>query len=302
MLDTRYHIIYLCAIFLMLGFGIIIGDSFIGPIQVRQNTANLAVLRTKVDGALQDANSAKDQAGKLESSIESLRPRLVQNQLQNKRVIIVQTGDSSDAAASARTSLIDAGATTATCVVADKLNALDPEEAQDIASELNTAAPNMTVASDDPISAIIRAITETLLQGTKNRPTTSSIIEVLQHHDLANVTGDLGANNANFVIVGGEIDDSAASDKSDSVIIEGLKHLATRPISIVGCEPLSVATSSIPTYQSEDVASVDCIDQPLGMLDLPFAVNGGVVIDDYGLKSTAHRQIPVSLASADGSL
>ena len=39
---------------------------------------------------------------------------------------------------------------------------------------------------------------------------------------------------------------------------------------------------------------MDCIDQPLGQLALPFALRGET--DSYGLKPTAARRVPASLA------
>jgi hypothetical protein len=64
---------------------------------------------------------------------------------------------------------------------------------------------------------------------------------------------------------------------------------------VVGCEPFTAAASSIPLYQNYGIATIDCIERPLGRLDLPFALRGGADAVDYGLKPTASRRIPVSL-------
>jgi hypothetical protein len=41
------------------------------------------------------------------------------------------------------------------------------------------------------------------------------------------------------------------------------------------------------------------VDQPLGALDLPFALSGEA--DSYGLKATAARQLPASLDGGGAS-
>jgi hypothetical protein len=100
------------------------------------------------------------------------------------------------------------------------------------------------------------------------------------------------------VIVGGRNEDgippAGLVADTETGIVEGLTH-AGADVSVVGCEPLEVAASSIPNYQKEQIATVDCIDQPLGQLDLPFALRGGVDKADYGLKNTAGRELPASM-------
>ena len=79
--------------FLMLGFGILIGASVIGPDQVRQQASSIAALRVEADKVAQDRDQARDRLAKDEAALASLRPTLVRGKLAGKRVILIQTGD-----------------------------------------------------------------------------------------------------------------------------------------------------------------------------------------------------------------
>ena len=115
----------------------------------------------------------------------------------------------------------------------------------------------------------------------------------MEGQGLIAVKGDLSRPVALFVLVGGGdgTDDGAAG--LDTALADQLTA-ANGSARVVGCEPLDAAVSSVQAYQDDGMATVDCIDQPLGQLALPFALRGET--DSYGLKPTAARQLPASLA------
>ncbi len=88
-------------------------------------------------------------------------------------------------------------------------------------------------------------------------------------------------------MVGGSRDDTPQI-AVDGPLIGGLKAAGSSPL-VVGCEPFTAAVSSIPGYQAAGIATVDCIDLPLGQIALPFALRGEA--GDYGLKPTARQQL-----------
>jgi hypothetical protein len=91
MLDSRYHIIYLVVIFLVLGFGIIIGSSLDVPAQLMQQHHALTTLQAQVDGAVQDGKVARERLSQMETAMESIRPRLVRGVLAGNRVAMQLT-------------------------------------------------------------------------------------------------------------------------------------------------------------------------------------------------------------------
>ncbi len=275
MLDLRQHLFYFIAIFLMLGVGMLVGASFYGPAQVRQQQKSLAHLRVQVDGAVQQGRDAKDLLAKNEAALDSLRLPLVHGLLSGKRIVLVQTGDSADAAQEAATALRDAGATpAATVVLGSGWAGLEPGGRAD--SLANLAA---------------------ILSAGASAPSRAGSLQTLEDQGLLVVTGSLDAPCSLFVLVGGTRQDSGVDNAPqaalETALARGLQAEAGASARLVGCEEYGADTSSVPAFQQAAVSTVDCIDRPLGKLDLPFALLGGASAGDYGLKATARSQVPL---------
>lgn len=289
MLDVRYHIFYLGLMFLMLGFGIFVGASVIGPTLGKKQTDSLTTLRQEVNKVVQDRNQARDRLAKDEAAINALRPALVRGKLAGKRVIVIQTGNYSEAADSVDAALADAGATVvATVSLTDKwgtLTARQRETLRGIADPADPAAQHQ---------ALLTALAAVLTSGTEGSAAQTEVLPAMQRQGLVTVSGDLTQSCSLFVLVGGYRDD-ASPDVVEAPLLDGLKA-ASGTATVVGCEPFGAAVSSIPTYQSAGIATVDCVDLPLGQLALPFALHGDA--GDYGLKPTARQQLPAMLGGA----
>lgn len=309
--DTRTHIIYLCAIFLMLGFGILIGEGLY-PAQIRQEAKTLAGLRVQVDAAMQDDKSTKDQMDKLEDTFDSLRPSLVHGKLTGKRVIVVQTGDSHDATGSAGTALNDAGAVVVTVTVNPSITGLSAEEKSKISQIEGTQAGSPAISTDgqaiggrggeeDPNAPVFQAVAAILVHGTANSQSNEALLENLETEGMITVDGDLSNPSNLFVFVGGQTDPPAEQDDADPAasldvpLMERLSALSRNRATIVGCESSTASLSYMTDYQNEGIGTVDCIDQPVGQIALPYVLRGGKDKDDYGLKSTAKKVLPASV-------
>jgi len=285
MLDARYHLFYLIAIFLMLGFGILIGASYYGPIQVNQQKKVLDALAAETNKVVQERNEVRDRVAKDESALSSLRPALVRGKLVGKRVILIQTGDYADATQQANTAVSDAGATVAaTVVLTSRWGTLLPKQRDALAA---IASPTSAADQD---KALLTALATALTTGSNSRAS-SATLEALQGQDLITRSGDLSQPCALFVLVGGSRDDTS-SNLLDGPLLDGFKSVPGS-VTLVGCEPFTAAASSIPAYQAAGIPTVDCVDLPLGQLVLPFALQEH--LGDYGLKPTAKQPLPDSL-------
>lgn len=273
--DIRYHFIYLIAVFLMLGVGMLVGASFVGPDQVKRQTTAIRDLRTQANQAVSEYQASRDQLGKTEQALDDLRPALVHGKLTGRRVTLIQTGDYPEATQDAATALRDAGASpVVTLILSPKWMALT----------------SGAQASD--LTGLAQALT-----GGTAQEANAQTLQSLENQDLVTVTGDLVQPCSLFVLVGGAKDDygQSAPGTLDSALIRQIQESSHSGAVLVGCEPFDAVASFIPSYQSAQIATVDCIDLPLGQLALPFALTGGADTDDYGLKSTAKRLIPDSL-------
>ena len=282
MLDARYHLFYLIAIILMLAFGILIGGSYYGPIQVNQQKQFVQALAAQTNKVVQQRDEARGRVAKDEAALASIQPTLVRGKLAGKRVIVIQTGDYAEADGAVNKAITDAGATvTATVVLTDKWGTLTPKQRAALSSVADTIGP----AGQD--KALLAALATALAAGAEGTAT----LEALQGENLITESGDLSQPCALFVLVGGKSDDTAGMSL-DALLLDGFKTV-TAAVTLVGCEPFAAAASSIPAYQSAGIATVDCIDLPLGQLALPFALRGEM--GDYGLKPTAKQLLPDSL-------
>jgi len=282
--DFRYHIFYLGLMFLMLGFGIFVGASVIGPAQVRAQTNSIANLRQQANKILQDGDQARDRLARDEGILAALRPGRVRGKLAGKRVIVLQTGDYPDAVTDATTAVSDAGATVvATVILTHEWKTLNARQRD----ALDAVAPVGADASAQD-AALLAALAGALSDGTGAGPVPAKTLEALQGQDLITLTGDLSQPCGLFVVVGGGSDEADAP-KTDGPLLAGFRASAP-PARVVGCEPSAAASSSVPAFQAAGIASVDCVDLPLGQLDLPFALRGDM--GDYGIKPTARQTLP----------
>jgi len=289
MLDVRYHIFYLGLMFLMLGFGIFIGASIIGPAQVHQQAGAIASLRVTTNKVAQDRDLALDRVTKDEAALASLRPALVRGKLAGKRVILLQTGNYPEAAQAANTAVSDAGAmVAATVVLTNKWGALLSKQREALSS---FADPTDPARQDE---ALLAALAAALMTGNGSGGAASHILEALKEQGLITVSGEMSQPCTLFVLVGGKSDDTAGVSL-DGPLLDGFKAAST-DATVVGCEPFGAAASSMPAYQSAGIATVDCVDLPLGQLALPLALRGEK--GDFGLKATAKQPLPDSLAEA----
>ena len=287
MLDARYHLFYSIVVFLMLGFGVMIGASYYGPVQVRQQQNVVRKLADETSAVVQQRNQLQSRLNDDETALASLQPALVRGKLAGKRVVLIQTGDYADATTSANQSLEDAGATVAaTVVLSGRWGALTARQRQ----ALSSVAAGTDPAAQD--KALLAALSSALALGTGASPANFAAVTALQQAGLLTLSGDLSQPCTLFVVVGGSSADQADTSV-DAALLAGFGTQAG--VTVAGCEPSGAASSAIPAYQTAGIATVDCIDLPLGQIALPFALRGEA--GDYGIKPTAKQRLPDSLGS-----
>ncbi|MGI4788863.1 MAG: copper transporter [Janthinobacterium lividum] len=289
MLDARYHLYYSIVIFLMLGIGILIGASLYGPVQVHQQNQAVQKLASETNTVVQQRNEIQGRLDNDEQALASLRPLLVHGKLLGKRIVLIQTGDYADGTQSANQCLEDAGATvTATVVLTEQWSVLSTKQRAALASISDTPEP----AAQD--KALLASLASVLVHGTLIEPSGATVLTKLQQIGLMTLSGDLSQPCMLFVLVGGGSGDTS-DNAPDAGLLEGFKALPGN-VTVAGCEPSSAVASSISVYQSFGIATVDCIDLPLGQIALPLALRGE--LGDYGIKATAKQRLPDSLTGA----
>jgi hypothetical protein len=300
MITVRYHIASLCAMILTLGIGIWIGLAIGSPDLQRRQTALLKDANYKLDQVLQEREEASQQLDQNRQALSELVPHFTHNLLNGKRVAIIRTGDYPDAAQSATDALAQTGATVVSSIsISDEFDEATDKERSSVIGSLNL--PPTDSATTDQNNALYQIITEGLKIGTAKRQDIQDAIDRISSAGLISYSGDFQNPVDLVIVVGGsssdpgEIDTSDEQDRERAVLDQLIMPTEFTVAQVVGCEPRQVGTSSVPVYQEEGIASVDCIDEPLGVLDMVFALHGESAT--YGIKPGARLLAPASLES-----
>ena len=91
MIDFRYHLVSIIAVFLALAVGIVLGTAALnGPIQTNLNN-NLSRVTSEKRGLESDVSEQRAQLGAADAFAEAAAPRLLRGTLEDERVLLVTT-------------------------------------------------------------------------------------------------------------------------------------------------------------------------------------------------------------------
>ncbi len=112
MIDFRYHLVSIVAVFLALAVGIVLGSTELRGVAISALDRTSSSLSNKLDAANTENNALQQQAQANQQFATAAEPVLLKNLLDGKRVVIITTpGASSTLVNGLKTGLGDAGAT-----------------------------------------------------------------------------------------------------------------------------------------------------------------------------------------------
>ena len=273
MIDFRYHLVSIVAVFLALAIGIVLGSTELqGPTYNFLNRTT-AKLQTELDQATSQRNTAQQQASEGELYAQAIEPAVLHNLLTGQRLLIVtEPGAQSSVVSGINSAAIEAGATVTgqinlapkffdtSATTQDSLNqttldvaqtasiTLDPsatyqqQAAQVIASEILTtspASPNGQSASDPGANAgtMLQAYAASQFLSTTGQPATPATLAIVVTPQNAPSDG--------------------SADPLDQVLIPLVQELAAKSSATVvaGSSSGSGAGSPIAVLRSNNVAS-----------------------------------------------
>ncbi|MCP3937567.1 MAG: copper transporter [Actinomycetia bacterium] len=174
MINLRYHIVSIVAVFLALGIGVALGSSFVDGFVVD-------TLRRNVDSLESDRDSLRDQVGLLqdeldttrsahESELETLLPLATTDRLADRPVMIIATqGADSDAWELVRDSLLQSSATyEGTLWLSDRLDLSEAGNRTAIADALGLVTDNESVVRPALLLRFARALFPDDVDGSAN--------------------------------------------------------------------------------------------------------------------------------------
>jgi hypothetical protein len=279
MLDLRYHVASLSAVFIALIVGILVGvgisgRGFVDKSERRNFESRIAVLQTKVDQLSAEKALLAQQGQAASSFVQDAYPVLMHNRLAGKRIAVIVIGRSGGTAGSdVSLALADAGATSALYRAVKEPITLKPLR------KALKGTPGFKTLPD-----IAHEIGQEWVTGGKT-PVADKVSSLLVEEQR----GPTGKPVDGVVVV----DRSLPSDPPTERFVAGLLNgLRDGGVPLVGAEEVATSQSLVPNWQEvQGMSSVDDVDTPTGKFALVLLL-GGAPSGSFGLKPTADASLP----------
>lgn len=290
-IDIRYHIASLVAVFLALGVGILIGSALLGnDALISEQDKMLSRLEQEFNRVRDDSRVHQETIKTQEMALEVnhqfhkiILPQLLREKLQDRRIILARTTESVDMRSAKELSslLRSAGAEVISITSFTQWPRLnDPTERQATALSLGKD-PNQSKWTGD----LFNEIMEELSTGRS-----ASCLTMLQSQDFIQLSGDYTKGPCDtLVILGGEME--VANNRVKEIDLPLIDAARRQGLTVVAAEPLSAVVSYIPEYRKKGITTVDNIETVPGQSALVFSLASGKR-GNYGVKDTARTLLP----------
>ena len=300
MVDFRYHLVSIVAVFLALATGIVIGATALNGGLVHNLNGQIRSLISEKDKLRSEYASVRREADDESSFIKALAPGLLAGELKGKRVAIVSLPGADKASRDqAISTLVAAGATiTAQVRVTDR--AVDPASAalvDDLATRLVPAGVALpTGEAAGRLGTVIGAVVVRKASGTTASADLTRVITALREAGLVDVDGTAVPAGSAVVIAGGP--PAEANSARDAFELSLTRSLDAFGNGTVVAGPIAATQSGggIVAVRGDArtalvVSTVDGADRPAGALTLVRALleqlKGGVGQYGTGVGATA---------------
>ncbi|HHW39986.1 MAG TPA: copper transporter [Syntrophomonadaceae bacterium] len=286
-IDMKYHIASLAAVFIALGIGILIGTTIIGSdTLMKKQEALITSLQTQYT-ALRDENrrTAEELAAIKQNSAyqqefdRAVLPVLVREKLQGRKVAIVDINNRKEHDNLANV-LREAGAEVQSITVINLNQLKDPVVRGQVATFLGKSN-DITLNSLLPEFA--RFFAGALVTGAGE-----DLVRLLDDKKVLKVSGSYGLPVQDIIMISGG--NSKEQDYAKIFDLVLVKAWQTDGIRIFGVEDSDVPVSYMRYYQAARLTTVDNIDSIYGQVALIQAMAG--YPGHYGIKPTAEDFLP----------
>lgn len=288
LIDFKFHIFSLVAIFLALGIGIVVGITLIGDDSLIQEQKVIIdrleeefnLLRAESRETQQEIVAFKNSNDVYQQFAQSVLPILVEKRLDNRNIAIINTNNyvSTD---SLEKSLELAGANV---ISLTNINTSFDFSSEKVGALLETnLGIQATKNTNELIISTVKYIGQGILYGFEPEKLT-----FLQEVKLVEFRAGNLLNLDCVIILGGKHvkDDNLVKAIDLTLITLFLEN----GVEVVAAEQSEVPYSSIAHYKTKGITTVDNIETPLGQIALVYALDG--MPGHYGVKETAEKILP----------
>ncbi|MCL6448065.1 MAG: copper transporter [Armatimonadetes bacterium] len=293
-IDLRYHIASLAAVFLALGVGILIGGTMLKTdalVESRGQIAErlekqLAQLRRENEAIQAQVNCFQIKSDQQKDFAGQILPFLVKGRLEGRRVAIIETGGNGfPGDLIATLELAGAKVQSVTTINGGAGEREGNEAPEEKPGGKNSGAGQLN-------SRLAGEIGRCLTTGGSQ-----AVLNDLAEANVFKLSGEYGVPLDAVVLIGGSRERERA--KPQAIDLPLIDYFQAGKIPVYGAEETDVPYSYMKHYQKKGISTVDNIDTVPGQVALVLAMAGRP--GHYGIKPTAQRMLP-SLDGAEGSV
>jgi len=325
-IDFRYHLVSIVAVFLALAIGIVLGSTELQGTTYNFLDRTTAKLQNEYDQTRGQLATAQAQAGEGEAYAQAIEPAVLHDLLPGRRLLIVtEPGASSAAVAGISTAAADAGATVTGQIALqpkffdtsatwrDSLNQTTLDLNQTISVPLTSSGSYQQQAAQLIASQILASSTSASTS-TGQDGNAQSVLAAYAQAGFLTTTGQPATEASLVVVVTPQtVPADGSADQLDQVLVPLVTELAAKSSATVvaGTQAGSGAGSPIAVLRSNDVANqvstVDDADLVSGqtvVIQALAAMLGGAKAASYGFAAngaTAVAPSPAPTPSASAS-
>ncbi|HHT48865.1 MAG TPA: copper transporter [Firmicutes bacterium] len=287
LLDFRYYISSLAAIFFALGIGIVIGGALMNDDQLSKGQEQLILnLEREFDQLRKEKKALQAGLTEREVELEVLRqfnreilPLLVSGLLQDRQIGIIKTNYTVPTALSASlTRVLKLAGAQVPKVIA--FNAWP-----DPITENKVLATRLGFEEDALwFHRLLTVLTTEVVSGEDQ-----GLLSSLQADNLIQINEGVQKPLDTLILLGGSFEEKTNwAEQIDLVLVKEAKRLG---VEVVGVEPLAAKLSYIPKYKNSGLLTIDNIDTLPGQVALVLALAGGEQ-GHFGVKESARNLLP----------
>ncbi|AGL19324.1 copper transporter [Actinoplanes sp. N902-109] len=305
MINFRYHVVSLTAVFLALAIGLVVGTTALnGPVS--------DALKSRVDALSKDNSNYRDQANQYREELDSsadfateLAPALLNGKLTDRRVLVVVLPTGKDYADGVTSMLKVAGATiTGRLTVEDKFfdpaNSLELLELAERASRPTASTEGLPLNSDG-VETSSALLSVALLQKSPavSPEDLTAVLTAYTEPGYVTPSDDIAAGAEATVVVSGlpPVDRDAAKKNQNAVMLT-TQFVKDHPVVVAGNgigEGNLVSAVRGDPFLVKQVSTVDNASGKQGQLTTALTVIERLVqgkVGQYGLEAGASSKVP----------
>lgn len=276
MIDMRYHVFSLVAVFLALGIGMLLGTTLVERGLIAEQKAQIKSLKQTFDDIKVKNSELNDQLGAYVRYAEESKAYMVTNMLPGKTyAVLTSLAPDEGALGKINEAVTAAGATIPITILLSGSDAYNEQVVANLASLFH-----MTGSAQDMKQRVFAETVSQLMSASN-----AGILQTLQQLGVMKVRGSLPAPVSAAILLGPV--ELQAMDKTDTPLIS---NFTVPAFPLVGVTPSSAENGILLLYKKRGISTVDHVDSSPGQVALDMVLSGRT--GNYGSGAAASRVLP----------